>query len=723
VVSTKTSFKSLATVALFSITAFTAGCGGGGATDPYAVPPAVVIPALVANPSTLIVVQGTAAALTITSGVAPFQAFSSNSFVLPVVQAVPDKTIPLSPVNVTADTVVTITIRDAASQTTTVAVTVKPPVIPALVINPTALIVYSGIPSVLTVERGVGPFQVFTSDSLVLPVLQAVTGTSVFLVASPVSTERIVTITLRDAAGQTVTVPVTVKPAPIASALVVTPTTLNIYSGASSRIVINSGVGPFQVFSTDAAVLPVTQAVSGNAITLNASTVSVDTVVTLTVRDAAAQTATITVTVKPSPVLGVITVTPTSNTTCGGAVANTLDRAAICSGESGVASITVRSALSVLSGRQVRFEVVTGAFNFVVDPSGAVLAKSITVVTDQNGKADVVIRTDAGVPSQAALIRATDLTSGNRVDGAFTIVQATSGAATLSVVPPSFTGGGGFVQQCLSISGDYVIYGGTAPYTVTSGLPNAGILTSGTSSGQVITVSTQGGTFRFTSNPVADGCANFTVPLTIADATGRVTTANFTVTAGTTARVAAVLSPASVSFVANQGGSPRVPGIDDIPAACSDNTKPFADGCAPAIFVAAFCSPSGTPNVATSSCNPSTSTYNAPTCSNGRFTDTSRTACVQPLFTPKIPGRVEIAAVPNTQCSERSVVFTINGGFTPYTLSSSLIGVTPSFVTIATSPSSVALSFPALNLGAVVTITAVDAKGTLFTSRVTCVAS
>ena len=791
VVSTKTSIKSLATVALFSITAFIAGCGGGGATDPYAVPPVVVIPALVVSPSTLTVVQGAAAALTISSGVGPFQAFSSNSFVLPVAQAVPDKTISLNPVNVTADTVVTITIRDAASQSTTVAVTVKPPVIPALVINPTTLIVYSGIPSVLTVERGVGPFQVFTSDSLVLPVLQAVTGTSVFLVASTVSADRTVTITLRDAAGQTVTVPVTVKPAPIASALVVTPTSLNIYSGASSRIVINSGVGPFQVFSTDAAVLPVTQAVSGNAITLNAATVSVDTIVTLTVRDAAAQTATIAVTVKPSPVLGVISITPSSNTTCGGAAANTLDRAAICSGESGIASITVRSALSVLPSRQVRFEVVQGAFNFVVDQSGAVLAKTITIVTDQNGKADVVIRTDAGVPSQAALIRATDITSGNRVDGAFTIVQATSGSAILSVLPPTHSARGGFVEECLALSGDYIIFGGTAPYAVTSGLPSLGVLSTATTSGQVVNVAAQGGVFRFTSNYVASGCTGFTVPITIADAAGRITSVTFVVAAGVTARVSAVLSPASVTFSANLGGSPLRKGSAAVdptctkggtlnsggtgciqptfaPAACSNGGAPNltsascssvftpsactnasvnpSGGCLVPVFSAgppATCSNGGAPNSAGTAClavivtpascsNNGTlnstntgcvpSNYSAPVCSNGGSVNAAQNGCEASVFVPGSALVVDIPAVPNTQCSSSSVVYTINGGFVPYVLSSSNAAVTPATAVIATSPSNITITFPILNVGAVVTLTAVDAKGALFTSLASCIA-
>lgn len=799
-VTSRTSIKSLLAVAAFGLASLIAGCGGGGATTPscadnnscpVVVPPT---PPLVVSPSILTVVQGTSALLTVDSGVAPFQVFSSNSFVLPVVQAVTGKTITLTPINVATDTIVTLTVRDAAAQSTTVSVTVKPPVIPALVVNPTSLSVYSGIPSILTIERGVGPFQVFSSDSLVLPVVQSVSGTSVFLVASNVTSDKTVTITVRDAAGQSVTVPVTVKPVPIPGALVVTPTVLNVYSGTPSRITINSGVGPFQVFTSDAVVLPVVQAVSGAAITLTASTVSVDTTVTLTVRDSAAQTVTVLVTVKPSPILGLISVTQTSNSTCGGASANTVDRAAICSGESGVASITVRSAnTSVLPNRQIRFDVVQGAFNFVVDQAGTVTAKTLTVVTDQNGKADVVIRMDPGVPSQAALIRATDLTSGNRVDGAFTIVQAINGSTILSVLPATYAGSGGFVQECLAFSGDYVIYGGTAPYTITNGLPNAGTLSTATNSGQVISVAVQGGLFRFTSNYIADGCGGFTAPITIADAAGKITSVTFRVTAGTQARVVvpAALSPAAVTFRANIGGSPAVAAVAGFPASCSDGgvVNAAGNGCIPPVFTAASCTNGGTPNVATGTCvqptingglcfNASTNaagtaclvpvfTTPPPSCSNGgtvngglngclptSFVGTScslggsvnasgtgciasayvgpncvngvlspsQTSCVVPNFNQGFAGFPAIAAVPNTACSSSSVVYTINGGFVPYVLSSSNAGTLPATTVIATTPSNLTIIFPTLNVGAVVTITAVDAKGTLFTSLATCVA-
>ena len=517
--------------------------------------------------------------------------------------------------------------------------------------------------------------------------------------------------------------PFAVPPAVVIPPLVVSPSTLNVYAGTPVAITINSGVGPFQVFTSDSVVLPVTQVVSGAAITLTASNVAADTGVTITIRDAASQSTTVAVSVKTSPLLGALSITPTSNTTCAGATASVLDKAAICSGESGLASITVRSTnTAVLPNRQVRFDVVQGNYNFLINQAGTVLAKTYTLTTDQNGKADVVIRTDPGVPSGAALIRVTDLTSGNRVDSAFTIVQSTSGAATLSVIPPSYTGSGGFAQECVSFSGDYVIYGGAAPYTVTNGLPNAGTLSSGTSIGQVITVANQGGIFRFTSNAVADGCGGFKVPLTIADATGRITTVEFAVTAGSAARAAAVISPASVSFAANQGGSAAVPAVVAIPASCTDGSTPVGASCGVAVYTPASCSP-GLVNDTRTGCVTAGALFTPATCTNGTTSyTTSGVGCVQPFFTPATPARAAIAAVPNTQCSGRSVVYTINGGFPPYTLSSSVIGVVPGTATIATSPSNITLTFPTLNVGVVVTITAVDAKGALFTSTATCAA-
>ncbi len=388
-----------------------------------------------------------------------------------------------------------------------------------------------------------------------------------------------VTALIAGCGGSGATDPFATTPAAVTPPLVVNPGVLNVYSGTPSVVTISSGVGPFQVFTSDSVVLPVTQVVGGAAITLTASAVNADQVVTLTVRDSVGQSTTVAVTVKPSPLIGALTVTPTTNTTCAGASASIVNRAAICSSESGVASVTLRSnATSVLANRQVRFDVVQGAYNFVIDQAGVVLAKSVTILTDQNGKADAVIRMDAGAPSQAALIRATDVTSGNRVDSSFTIVQATNGTAVLSVVPKEWIATGYFANECPGGSGDYIIYGGRAPYTITNNLPNSFTLSSGGVSSSVsVTVAQSGG--RFTASHVySQNCVGYDATFVITDSSGLATTATYSVKPGSAARVATTIAPSAVTLNA-VGKSAAVVGPPAIPAnpgTCANRTVNFS---------------------------------------------------------------------------------------------------------------------------------------------------
>ena len=116
-------------------------CGGGSGApnNPYVTPPGT--PALTVLPTAVIAYSGVPATVTITSGVAPFQAFSSNATVLPVTQSVSGNTIVLLPGKVGADTDVTITVQDFAGQTATVKVTVTPsPIFNSLVFAPSGVI-------------------------------------------------------------------------------------------------------------------------------------------------------------------------------------------------------------------------------------------------------------------------------------------------------------------------------------------------------------------------------------------------------------------------------------------------------------------------------------------------------------------------------------------------------------------------------------------------------
>lgn len=321
-------------------------------------------------------------------------------------------------------------------------------------------------------------------------------------------------------------------PGPSIPALVVNPGFLNAYAGIPVVITINSGVGPFQVFTSDATVLPVTQAVSGAAITLTASNVDADRAVAITVRDAAGQTVAVSVTVKATPLISAMTVTPANASTCG-ARGVAIGSVAICSGETATASLTLKGANTLpIQNRQVRFDALQGPYSFALDQAATVFAKTITVLTDQNGQAIVTLRSDAGVPTQASLIRGTDLISGNRVDASFTILQSTSGTAAYSVSPVKASITGYYVNTCGAGSTSYQIYGGTAPYTVFANTIANVVLEAGSTRGQTVIVSASGGAFAAIT--LGGSCAGTSTTLfTITDASGRVITATLDTIAGT----------------------------------------------------------------------------------------------------------------------------------------------------------------------------------------------
>jgi hypothetical protein len=206
--------------------------------------------------------------------------------------------------------------------------------------------------------------------------------------------------------------------------------------------------------------------VSNGTIVLLPANVLADTAVLITAQDSAGTKATATVTVKPAPIFNTLTVKPAS-AACG---AN-----AICSGQTATASVTVIGVGGAgIPNRQVKFEVVTGAFAIQSNDPANPLVSTLTVVSDQFGVAQVIIQASANAPTQPALLRATELTTGNQQTAQFTIVQTINGQAVLSVVPATATITGADSATCSSgFRIDYYIYGGTPPYTVVSTFPTA----------------------------------------------------------------------------------------------------------------------------------------------------------------------------------------------------------------------------------------------------------
>jgi len=293
------------------------------------------------------------------------------------------------------------------------------------------------------------------------------------------------------------------QPGPAAPGPVsILPPNVVAFSNTPLTLTISGGAAPFFVVSSNPAVLPVAQSPSGNTIVLLPGSVAVDTAVTITVQDSIGQRGTATVTVRPAPIFGTLTIRPSSSA-CG---------ANICSGQTGTASVTVTGPGGVgIPNRQVRFDVVDGQFAIQSNDPATPLVPTLTVVSDGNGVATVFIQAAFGAPTQPATIRATELTTGNQVNGQFTIVQTTG----LSVLPSDTSITAADNTGCVSgFRVDYRVFGGTPPYSATSSVPNAITLLNAVNI-------PFGGTFTALTTGL---CVN-PATITVVDATGLTTTA------------------------------------------------------------------------------------------------------------------------------------------------------------------------------------------------------
>ena len=111
-----------------------AGCGGSKSSAP------VATTTLVAGPATFSAFGNTLNTITITGGTGPYTVRSSDATTISVPLQVTGATIPITPKNVLANTVVTLTVTDNVAATSTVTVTVVPATItaPLITVTPAA---------------------------------------------------------------------------------------------------------------------------------------------------------------------------------------------------------------------------------------------------------------------------------------------------------------------------------------------------------------------------------------------------------------------------------------------------------------------------------------------------------------------------------------------------------------------------------------------------------
>jgi hypothetical protein len=84
-----------------------------------------------------------------------------------------------------------------------------------LTVLPAAATIYSGAPSTLSVTGGTPPYLAFSSDTSVLPVSLGASANTIVLLPAAVAADTAVTVTVRDAIGQTALAAITVRPAPL----------------------------------------------------------------------------------------------------------------------------------------------------------------------------------------------------------------------------------------------------------------------------------------------------------------------------------------------------------------------------------------------------------------------------------------------------------------------------------------------------------------------------
>ena len=337
------------------------------------------------------------------------------------------------------------------------------------------------------------------------------------------------------------------------------PTTFSAFGNTLNAITILGGTGPYTVRSSDANTIAVPAQVTGATLPITPKNVLANTVVTLTVTDKLGATSVVTVTVVPATITTpLIAVTSATGSVCAAENNAAVTAATLCAGETGSASVLLKDANgAVLANRDVRFEVLTFGGTVAAKPDSAVFARLATVTTDATGKATVALKADVEASSEAAFLRATDVTSTHRVDTWFNVLKQISGVSDLNVVPAT----GGFTafyaNECPLVRREYGISGGKAPYAVTLPAASTLILSDGTtaaSPGTGVTIAKAGARFTVLSAE-ATTCTTAGSIVTVTDALGATTTATFILTAGATARPAAttdlLLSPPNISLAAD----------------------------------------------------------------------------------------------------------------------------------------------------------------------------
>ncbi|MBF0564633.1 MAG: hypothetical protein HQK89_05265 [Nitrospirae bacterium] len=410
-----------------------------------------ISPLAVSPPSQTVVNPkiGDTMSFAITGGVGPYTVTSSNTTVLTVaLSGTNGITATIKDVPVNGSVNVTITVIDAQGTTVTVPVTITTAATSPLIVVPNPYSVTNpnvGDTLSFTIKGGMGPYTITSSNKTVLTVAPATLATAGAFTATilslPASGSLIVTITVIDAQGTTVNVPVTITVA-ANSQMTVVPNPFAVTNpnvGDTMTFTIKGGTGPYTITSSNKTMLtvPATLAAAGPftatiaSLPANGSSVTINIIVI----DSLGATVTVPVTITMSANLP-LSVAPPSASLIDPHVGDTLPFVII----GGTGPYTITSSNKAVLAVPVVPQAAAGPFTAtIVSLPANVLSMTVTIT--------VIDALGASVTVQVSI--------------------TLSGNSALSVAPTTAT----LTDPNLNDQLIFSVKGGTAPYIITSDTP------------------------------------------------------------------------------------------------------------------------------------------------------------------------------------------------------------------------------------------------------------
>jgi hypothetical protein len=357
---------------------------------------------------------------------------------------------------------------------------------------------------------------------------------------------------------------------------ILSPAAATIYAGVPAPFTIQGGRGrgPYSITSSEPGILPVPPIVNSNTFDVIPNNPGVvDTglppgalqirTITLEAHDSDGNSATSKIQVAQNFLTGYGL--SFGQTTCPAPVGGAANAVVSpCAGGDTHISFAATFNGSLHGNEPFRLDVVRGQFAFFNPISSTnTVTPFIVVNSDHEGIVNAIIRVPAGVPSQLAVIRITDVGTGASTDTIFTIV-GTSATLTLTAIPSSITFTGALSTQCGTGFADVFIFDGAPPYSALSSNPNVSVA--------AVTAGTQPG--RFTISALNQSVCLTAVPVIFLDSLGNRTTVTVTTALGSATPAkppALAVAPAAITLSCGTSGSVSVVGGTGVYSASSSS--------------------------------------------------------------------------------------------------------------------------------------------------------